>query len=47
VDLELLADARAMIECESPSSDLAAVARSADVVAEIDRSRLGVDPDGS
>ena len=32
---QLLADARAMVECESPSADLVAVARSADLVARI------------
>ena len=46
VDLDLLiADARAMIECESPSSDLGAVARSAELVATIGRERLGVEPE--
>jgi glutamate carboxypeptidase len=42
---ELLADIRALVECESPSSDLAAVARSADVVARIGTARLGVAPE--
>jgi glutamate carboxypeptidase len=41
----LLADLRDLVECESPSSDLAAVARSADVVARIGTARLGVAPD--
>ena len=46
MDLEqLLTDLRAMVECESPSDDLAAVARSADVVARIGTERLGVEPD--
>ncbi|MFC7492632.1 MULTISPECIES: M20/M25/M40 family metallo-hydrolase [unclassified Nocardioides] len=42
---ELLADTRAMVECESPSDDLAAVARSADLVAAIGTARLGVEPE--
>jgi glutamate carboxypeptidase len=42
---EILADLRRLIECESPSSDLEAVARSADLVAEIGASRLGVAPE--
>ena len=41
----LLADVRALVECESPSSDLAAVARSAEVVARIGTARLGVEPE--
>lgn len=41
----LLADLRELIECESPSTDLAAVARSADVVARIGTERLGVAPE--
>lgn len=41
----LLADLRELVECESPSSDHAAVARSADVVARIGAARLGVDPE--
>ncbi|SDD14848.1 M20/M25/M40 family metallo-hydrolase [Nocardioides lianchengensis] len=46
MDLDLLLDdLRTMIECESPSSDLAAVARSAAVVAEIGTARLGVAPE--
>ncbi|MGH3471259.1 MAG: M20/M25/M40 family metallo-hydrolase, partial [Nocardioidaceae bacterium] len=45
-DLEgMLADLRELIECESPSSDLAAVARSADLVARIGTTRLGVAPE--
>jgi glutamate carboxypeptidase len=45
-DLEgILADVRELIECESPSSDLAAVARSADLVARIGTTRLGVAPE--
>jgi glutamate carboxypeptidase len=42
---ELLADVREMVECESPSADLAAVARSADLVAAIGERRLGVAPE--
>jgi glutamate carboxypeptidase len=42
---ELLADVRALVECESPSSDLAAVARSADVVARVGTARLGSAPE--
>jgi len=41
----LLRDLRDLVECESPSDDLAAVARSADVVARIGAARLGVAPD--
>ena len=41
----LLADARALIECESPSTDLEAVARSADVVARVGAARLGGPPE--
>ncbi|MBD3940535.1 M20 family metallopeptidase [Microbacterium sp. NEAU-LLC] len=36
---------RALVECESPSSDLAAVARSADVVAALGERALGVAPE--
>ncbi|MCO5973592.1 M20/M25/M40 family metallo-hydrolase [Actinoallomurus soli] len=42
---DLLADVRALIECESPSTDLAAVARSAEVVARVGTARLGVAPE--
>jgi glutamate carboxypeptidase len=42
---QLLADVRALVECESPSSDPAAVARSADVVARVGTARLGVSPE--
>ena len=42
---DMLADARALIECESPSTDLAAVARSAEVVARVGAARLGVAPE--
>jgi glutamate carboxypeptidase len=46
VDLRaLLDDLRELVECESPSSDLAAVARSADVVARVGAARLGVEPE--
>ena len=41
----LLSDLRELVECESPSSDLAAVGRSADVVARIGSDRLGVAPE--
>lgn len=41
----LLSDLEAMIECESPSADRAAVAASADVVARIGAARLGADPE--
>lgn len=42
---ELLDDVREMVECESPSADLAAVARSADLVAGIGERRLGAAPE--
>ena len=46
MDLSLvLDDLRELVECESPSADLAAVARSADVVARIGTARLGVAPE--
>src|SRR3712207_4655229 len=46
VDLDaLLRDVRTLVECESPSADLAAVARSAEVVAEIGERWLGVGPE--
>ena len=46
MDLEqLLADLRELVECESPSADLAAVARSAEVVAHVGDRRLGVAPE--
>jgi len=41
----MLADIEEMVGCESPSSDRAAVARSADVVARIGTRRLGGPPD--
>lgn len=41
----VLEDVRAMVECESPSADHAAVARSAAVVARVGRERLGVEPE--
>ena len=40
-----LDDLRELVECESPSADLAAVARSAQVVARVGARRLGVDPE--
>ena len=42
---QLLHDLRQLVECESPSADLAAVARSADVVARIGAARLGAAPE--
>ena len=42
---DLLSDIRALVECESPSSDLSAVARSAAVVERVGTARLGVEPD--
>jgi glutamate carboxypeptidase len=42
---ELVLDTRELVECESPSADLAAVARSADVVARVGERRLGVAPE--
>jgi glutamate carboxypeptidase len=41
----MLDDIRRLVECESPSADHAAVARSADVVAEIGAALLGSDPE--
>jgi glutamate carboxypeptidase len=41
----LLGDIETLVRCESPSSDLAAVARSADVVARLGSERLGVAPE--
>ncbi|NYD43746.1 M20/M25/M40 family metallo-hydrolase [Nocardioides panaciterrulae] len=41
----LLADLRELVECESPSSDLGAVERSADLVARLGTERLGVAPE--
>jgi len=46
MDLEqLISDIREMVECESPSADLASVARSADVVTRVGTRRLGVEPE--
>jgi len=42
---ELLADLRELVECESPSDDLAAVERSADLVARLGTERLGLAPE--
>jgi glutamate carboxypeptidase len=42
---ELLADLRRLVECESPSADLEAVARSAEVVARVGATRLGMEPE--
>lgn len=41
----LVDDVRELVECESPSADLEAVARSADVVARLGTRRLGVEPE--
>lgn len=41
----MLDDIRRLVECESPSSDLDAVARSADRVTEVARPLVGADPD--
>ena len=42
---DLLADLRELVECESPSSDLAAVERSANLVARLGTERLGIAPE--
>lgn len=42
---DLLADVHELVSCESPSDDLAAVARSADVVARVGARRLGCPPE--
>ncbi|GAA1120355.1 M20 family metallopeptidase [Kribbella jejuensis] len=42
---DLLADIQALVECESPSGDLAAVAHSAAVVERIGTAHLGIAPD--
>ncbi|WP_106179809.1 M20 family metallopeptidase [Prauserella shujinwangii] len=42
---DLLEDIRAMVECESPSADLTAVARSAEVVARVGAGHLGAEPE--
>lgn len=41
----LLADVERLVCCESPSADLAAVARSADLVGEVGTARLGAAPE--
>lgn len=41
----MLADIEQLLRCESPSEDLAAVARSAKVVAAVGLARLGVEPE--
>ncbi|MEW9556259.1 M20 family metallopeptidase [Nonomuraea sp. NPDC050783] len=41
----LLADLRELVECESPSSDHAAIARSAGLVARVGAARLGAEPE--
>ena len=41
----MLADIEALVRLESPSADLAAVAASADVVAEVGTARLGTEPE--
>jgi glutamate carboxypeptidase len=42
---DMLAEIRVLVECESPSADLAAVARSAELVARIGTARLDVAPE--
>lgn len=42
---DLLADIERLVRCESPSTDLSAVARSADVTADVGAARLGVAPE--
>lgn len=42
---QILADIEALVTCESPSSDLAAVAASVDTVAELGAARLGAVPE--
>ncbi|MBB4905427.1 glutamate carboxypeptidase [Actinophytocola algeriensis] len=42
---DILADTEEMVRCESPSSDAAALARSADVVARLGTRRLGAEPE--
>lgn len=42
---DLLRDIETLVRCESPSSDRAAVARSADVVTELGRGLLGAEPE--
>jgi len=41
----LLADLELLVGCESPSADLAAVRRSAELIASVGKARLGVAPD--
>ncbi|UMG93224.1 M20/M25/M40 family metallo-hydrolase [Nocardioides sp. TF02-7] len=41
----MLEDLRVLVECESPSADRAAVARSAEVLARLGTERLGVEPE--
>jgi glutamate carboxypeptidase len=41
----MLSDIEALVSCESPSADLSAVGRSADLVARIGTERLGVPPE--
>ncbi|SDG56794.1 glutamate carboxypeptidase [Lentzea fradiae] len=43
--MTLLDDIERLVTCESPSTDLAAVARSADVTAEVGTALLGVEPE--
>ena len=42
---QLLADLEQLVSCESPSADLAAVRRSAELIAELGTQRLGFAPD--
>lgn len=41
----MVADLRRLVECESPSADLTAVAHSAEVVADVGSRLLGADPE--
>src|SRR4051812_19070822 len=42
---DIIADIETLVTCESPSSDLDAVARSADTVARVGTARLGAAPE--
>ena len=41
----MLGDIETLVTCESPSADLEAVGRSADVVARVGAARLGAEPE--
>ncbi|ONI82979.1 glutamate carboxypeptidase [Actinosynnema sp. ALI-1.44] len=43
--MDMVSDIEELVTCESPSTDLAAVAASADVVARVGTRRLGVEPE--